>query len=155
MKRWRLISVLVGVLATFAAAAPAQAAEPINVDTLGCPLFFGGKQLVERHTDINLKSYWGSATRRQGLKFLEAVRPVVKIDGVLIAHPNIYWAIPEKLDDNLWRTTWTYPAGQLSAGESFVVAFQLKLRERVWDGTQWYEAGKVFDESQVCKVKAP
>lgn len=154
MKRTRLLTVPLALLATLALALPAHAAEPINVDVLGCVIFQEGKTLVDRNTDIHLKFYWGSKTRRQGLRFLEAVRPTAKIDGVTIAHPNQYWSVPVQLEKDLWRTDWTYPAGQLSAGESFTVRFQLKLRERVWDGFVFYEPGKIFDSPLVCKVKA-
>jgi hypothetical protein len=153
MRRFRLLTVAASLLAMLTVALPVSAAEPVSVDVLGCALFFGGKQDVPADTDINLISRWSSKTRVQGLKFLERVRPVAKINGVKIPHPNQYWTVPVKFDDDLWVTTWTYPAGQLSNGESFVAKFQLLLRERVWDGSRWYKAGKVFDSALECKVK--
>jgi hypothetical protein len=124
------------------------------VDVFGCTIFVDGKWVLDGPTDVNLGFRWGSKTRLQGLKFLERVRPVVKIDGTTVAHPNQYWDVPVHFGEDLWVTTWTYPAERLSIGESFVVKMQIKLSERVWDGDRWWKAGRLFESPLECKVKA-
>jgi hypothetical protein len=153
--RRRLITVTLAMIALLAAASPVQAATSSFVDIYGCLIFFEGKTAVDANTDITLAYRWGSKTRRQGLEFLEAARPRVRIDGTPVEHPNTYWSLPRQLDKDLWLTEWTYGgAGQLKAGERMLVKLQVHLSERVWDGFQWWEAGNLFESPIACKIKA-
>jgi hypothetical protein len=35
-----------------------------------------------------------------------------------------------------------------------IVKFQLTLLQGVWDGTTWYEAGRLFHRVFECRIKA-
>jgi hypothetical protein len=151
--RRSLLATALSILAAFAVAVPAQAAQTTIVNVYHCFNFEDGVMTVPPRSSLIIHYGWGTRTRKQALKFKNNVATSFTIDGESIGNTASYWGSPHRANpSDDWTLEWRYPHAKLGRGHLIHVTLEQTLKRDVSDGYTTWAKGSLGEME--CTSKA-